>query len=316
MIANQRQHAQYALIHRGRSLVLAAFRTVFLVCMSFIVLYPLLYMISISIRDSVDLYDPAIMWIPKTFTLSNYVNVLKNFNYPVLLRHTVSISLISTVLNVICCCLAGYGFARFRFPAKKLLFACVILTIIVPPQNVSISMYLQYYQFDFFGLGRLLGFSANLLNSPVIFYISALFGNGIRSGLFIFIFRQFFRGMPKEFEEAAYIDGCGTLPTFLRIILPNAKSSIISCFLFSFVWYWNDYYLSNMYFDSAYTITTALGMLKDTLRSQGMDFYSNPYVVVTQMQAACFLSIIPLLIIFVFLQRFFTESIERTGLVG
>lgn len=291
-------------------------RYCFLICMSFIVLYPLLYMLSVSIRDSIDLYDPTIIWVPKNFTWDNYINVLKNFDYPWLLKNTVAVSVISTVLNVTCCALAGYGFARFQFKTKKLLFALVIFMIIVPPQSISIPMYLQYYQFDFFGIGQLLNVRVNLLNSPIVFYISAMFGNGIRSGLFIFIFRQFFRGMPKEFEEAAYIDGCGTLGTFLRIILPNAKSSLVSCSLFSFVWYWNDYYLTNMYFDKPYTLTVALGMLKDTLRSQGMDYFSDPYVVVTQLQAACFLSVIPLLLIFVFFQRFFTESIERTGLVG
>lgn len=305
-----------SLINKGRDLLLSILRTIFLICMSFIVLYPLLYMISVSIRDSLDLYDPTIIWIPKTFTLQNYFDVLKNFDYPILLKNTVFISLVSTILNVICCGLAGYGFARFQFFAKKLLFAFVIIMIIIPPQNISIPMYLQYYQFDFFGIGKLFHFHVNLLNSSMVFFIPAIFGNGIRSGLFIFIFRQFFRGMPKEFEEAAYIDGCGIIRTFLRIMLPNAKSSIISCFLFSFVWYWNDYYLTNMYFDSPCTITVALGMLKDTLRSQGMDYFSNPYVIVTQLQAACFLSIIPLLLIFIILQNFFTESVERTGLVG
>ena len=297
-------------------------RTVFLFCMSFVVLYPILYMISVSFRTPEDLYDPTVIWIPLHWTLQNYIDVVSIMNYPGLLANTLVQSIACTVLNVAVCALIGYGFARFRFPLRGLAFSLVLFTIIVPPQNISIPLYLQYQAFDFLGLGQIgrlftaKAFTVNLLNTPLTMYIPAVLGMGIRSGLFIYIFRQFFRGMPKELEDAAYIDGCGIFRTFTRIMLSNAAPAILSCILFSFVWYWNDYFLSLMYFDEPQTLSTVLAGLQGTLRSMGFDFYSNPYLIVTRMQAACLLTIMPLIVLYAFLQRFFTDSIDKTGIVG
>ncbi len=319
---NNRNDMERKLFSKGSKLSIRIFRFILLSCMCFVVLYPIVYMVSISVRDPRDLYDPTIIWVPKHWTLSNFSTLLGTLNYFKLLVNTVIIASIGTVLNVISCSLAGYGFAKFKFKLRNLAFAMVLFTIIIPPQNVSIPLYMQYRQFDYFGIGQFFGLfigqplTTNLLNTPFTLYIPAALGMGIRSGLFIYIFRQFFRGMPKELEDAAYIDGCGIMKTFVKIILPNAVPAIVSCVLFSFVWYWNDFFLTSMYFNEPQTLSTALATLQDTLRSMGFDFYSNPFIIVTQMQAACIMTIAPLLIIYIFLQRFFTESIERTGIVG
>ncbi len=310
------------LLTKGGGLAWRIARMTLLLCMSFVVLYPILYMLSVSLRESGDLYDPTVIWIPRNWTAENFTAVMGAMDFWPTLVATLRLSLVSTLFNMAVCAIAGYGFARFKFRFRNLAFACVLATIIVPPQNVSIPMYMQYVNFDFLGIGSLISLftgktpGVSLLNSELAIYIPAALGQGLRAGLFIYIFRQFFRGMPRELEDAAYIDGCGIFKTFWRIMLPNAGSSILTCSLFSFVWYWNDYYTLSMYFNEPKTLSVALAMLKDVLRGQGLDVYTNPYVIVTQMQAACMLTILPLLILYIFLQRYFTESIERTGLVG
>lgn len=304
------------------SLTLKIIKGIFLFCMCFVVLYPLIYMTSVSFRSPSDLYDPTVIWIPKNWTLDNYKTVFETINFSKILRQTVVLALVPTILNVAVCSFVGYGFARFNFPFKGLMFSLVIFTIVVPSQTIAIPLFAQYYAFDFFGLGQIgriftgSPFTINILNTNWTFYIPSAFAMGIRSGLFIYIFRQFFRGMPKEIEEATYTEGCGIFRTFVNIITPNAVPAFVSCFLFSFVWHWNEYYLTNLYFNDVRTLSTALGSLKDTLNSMGMDIWTDPYVVVAQLQAGCVITILPLILVFLLLQGKFTESIDKTGLVG
>ena len=211
-------------------------RAVILIETSFVLLYPLLYAVSVAFRPPAQLNDPVVIWIPKSLTLDNIRQVWDFIEFPKLLGNTVLIDLFSTLFQTLSCCVVGYGFARFAFKGKGLLFAVVILTIVIPPQAVTISNFMQFKQMG-------------ILDTPLAFYLPALTANGIRSGLFIFIFRQFFRGMPVEIEDAAYVDGCGPVRTFLRIMLPNALSPVLIVFLFSLVWYWNDTFFSGMYLD-------------------------------------------------------------------
>ena len=307
---------------RAGSLLFKLFRFTLLFALCFVILYPIIYMLSVSFREPRDLYDPTVIWIPRHFTLENYKYINETMGYFKLLGNTLFISIVGTVLNVFSCALAGYGFARFKFKGKGILFAFVMFMIIVPPQNVSIPLFLQYSKFDWFGISILLenlfGLNtyANFLNTPMTLFIPAALGIGIRAGLFIYIFRQFFAGMPKELEDAAYIDGCGLFKTFFRIIIPNASGAFLSTFLFSFVWYYNDFFFTSMYFSNPETLSTALGSLKEMLRGLGFEIWTDPYSIVTQMQAASILTILPLVIIYMFLQKFFTESIEHSGIVG
>ena len=133
----------------------------------------------------------------------------------------------------------------------------------------------------------------------------------------IFIFRQFFKGLPKELEDAAYLDGCGPLRTFVQVMIPNASSSFLTVFLFSVVWYWNDYYVSSTFFTKNQTIALMLKNLSTLLSQQ---LFNNadvsPREQIVWMEAGCLISILPILIMYVFLQKYFTEGIERSGLVG
>lgn len=304
------------------SVGVSLFRLVFLMMMCFVVLYPILYMFSVSLREAQDLYDPTVIWIPRNWTMENYRYVWELIDYPKVLLETVQITVVSTIIHVFICSMIGYGFARFNFRFKGVLFGLVIFTLLVPAQLVSIPMYVQYRTFDFFGLGQLgllfggKPWHVNLLDKHWVYYVPALVGQGLRSGLFIFIFRQFFRSMPRELEDAAAIDGCSVFGTFLRIMIPCAGAAFVTAILFSAVWYWNEYYMASMYFTDSQTLAMSLGTLQSLLRSEGHEIYKDPYSVVVQMQSACVLTILPLIVLFVVMQRKLTESIDKTGIVG
>ncbi len=296
---------------------------VLIACLAFILLYPILYMITIAIRPPQELFNPASIWIPRKVTLGNFIECMETMNYASSMLNTLSICVVSAVLSVFSCMLAGYGFGRCVFPGKNLLFVFVIMSIMVPPQVVILPQYLSLNSFDFFGIGSLIGLftgeklTVNLLDTNFSFYLPAILCHGIRAGLYIFIFRQFFSGMPRELEESAYIDGAGSFRTFFRVILPNATPALVTVTLFSIVWNWNDYYYSTMFLSTRMTVSSALLQLKSLLSVQyGYVAISDPYTVLTQVQAGCLLLIGPLIILFVLLQKYFVESIERTGLVG
>ncbi len=298
-----------------RGFLWASFRTLFLIGMSFVLLYPLLISLSIAFRHQEDLFNPAVVWIPRRYTLENIVLAMEQLDYWQSLKNTLQIGLGSVILQVFSCMLIGYGFARFKFRFKNIFFALVIFTIIVPPQVVYIPNYLMYKDFNFFGIGKLIGLFTgkdlvvNLLNTPYVMYLPAALGVGIRSGLFIYIFNQFYRNLPKELEDAAYIDGCGYYRTFFKIIIPSVRTIVMTVFLFSLVWYWNDYFITSMYMNKN-TVSIALAVLSEI--AINIDQYLKP----TLMQAGSLLIMAPLLIIYIVFERFFTEGIERTGIVG
>ena len=223
-------------------------------------------------------------------------------------------------MQIAICTLVGYGFARFQFPLKKLWFACVILVIIIPPQTVSTSLYLHFRYFDIAGILKLLtGEGINLRGSVVPYYLMSATCMGLKNGLYIYMIRQFFRNIPKELEEAAYVDGCGTLKTFVRIMLPDATPIITSCFLFSFVWQWTDGFYSKTFLGNINLLSMQLSRVAEQL---------NHYLIYVMRQpagatigytncivaTATLLVILPLLIIYLFAQKGFVESLSSSGL--
>ncbi len=208
----------------------------------FVILYPLIFMISSAFRDPADMSDPTVMWIPRHLSLQPIRDVLKVLDCGPTLLNTLLLNIGCSLVQVVTCSLTGYGFARFKFKGKNLLFGIVIMMILVPSQIILIPQYMQFRYFDIFGLIKLItGDTLTLTDTPWTMYLPALTANGIRAGLMILIFRQFFRGLPKELEDAAYLDGCGPLRTFAQIMVPNARSSFLTVFLFSVVWYWTAY---------------------------------------------------------------------------
>ena len=157
----------------------------------------------------------------------------------------------------------------------------------------------------------------SLLDNPLVFYLPAALGMGLRSGLFILIFRQFFRNLPRDLEDASSVDGCGPVRTFGRIMLPNCVPVIVVVLLFSMVWYWNDSYYVSMYFDNFQTVSSKLSQLSvDIYRLVAGVDATNPFTMAVWIQAGAALSMLPMLLLYIICQRFFVESIERSGMVG
>lgn len=309
----------------GTSFIWKLFRFFLLIGICYIFLFPVLYMISVAIRGPESVNDPSVVWIPREFALSSIKTAVEILEYPRAVGVTVLLSVGGTLGSLISCALVGYGFARFNFKEKGFMFALVLLTIIVPPQTTIISSFINYRNFDFFGILGLLHMiipavpeSISLVNTVWTFILPAFFAAGLRAGLFIYIFRQFFSGMPKDLEEAAMIDGCGAFRTFVQVMLPLAKSAFITVLLFSFVWHWNDYFQSSMYFSDNQPISVMLNQMQSLLQDAKLfNFVTNtPDEIRTYLQAGCLLTILPPLVLYIFTQRFFTESIERTGIVG
>ncbi len=294
------------------------FRFFILLGLCFIILYPLIFMFSTAFRPNEQMNDPSIVWIPKSLTLQNIQQTWDVMKYGATVLNTIKLNLVASILQVITCAITGYGFARFNFKGKGLLFVIVVLMIIVPPQITTIPLYMQYSYFNPLGLVKLFtGDTISLINNGLTMYLPALFANGLRSGLFILIFRQFFRGLPKELEDAAYLDGCGPLKTFIVVMVPNALSSFLTVFLFSVVWYWNDYYVSSSFFNQNDTVALMLKNLTATLQAELFNNQTvGPRQMIVWLESGCILAITPILVMYIFLQKYFTEGIERSGLVG
>lgn len=307
------------------AVVRSVVRSILLFSIAIIIIYPIFYMLSMSLRPLDEIWDPTVVWIPRRLTLENIIQTASYMKYFTVSMNSLVVTLVSSIATIVSCALAGYGFARFKFRLRELLFMMVIFTILVPPQTIIFPSYLNFWQFDFFGLGYIavpfIGkpFTISLINTQFTLIVPAMFGSGIRSGLYIYIFRQFFRGLPKEMEDAAYIDGCGTFKTFIRIIVPNSLLTMVIVLLFSIVWYWNDYYFSIIYMNSANTVSTALAALPALFRSLtaiGGDLVKFDAVQTSAMiQSGCLLAIAPVIVVYAVLQRYFVQGIEATGLV-
>lgn len=291
------------------------FRFLILFGLCFVILYPLIFMISTAFRPSEQMNDPSIIWLPKSLTLDNIRQTWDIMDFGPTVFNTVRLNMVASLLQVVTCSITGYGFARFNFRGKKILFLIVIAMILVPPQIITIPLYIQYADFDFFGLYN--GEIISLIDTVWPMYLPAMFANGLRAGLFILIFRQFFRGLPKELEDAAYLDGCGPLKTYVKVIVPNALSSFLTVFLFSIVWYWNDFYVSSSFYTRNNTVALMLKNLDAALVSNLFNNHTPGIrALIVWLESGCILAIAPILIMYIFLQRYFIEGVERSGLVG
>lgn len=293
-------------------------RTVLFVCLTFTILYPVIFMASMAFRHSSDLFDPSVIWIPKTFVLENFTMTAQALQYGNTLGNTVFLSVGCSLIQVFICSAVAYGLARFRFRGRGILMAVLLFTIVVPPQLISLPTYFTFQNLDFFGLFQLLTgrpSGISLLNTPASFFVLAIFGQGLRSGLFILIFRQLYLSLPMELEDAAMVDGAGFARTYFRIMAPNAGTVAIVVFLFSLVWYWNDYYLTYIYAGDYQTLSTSIANLRVMFETM-QDYTYDAYEMVVMEQASCLLFILPVLVLYIFTQRFFTQGIERTGIVG
>ena len=321
---NKMQHIKESFIYRFKTgkWIGPIARYAILILLSYQLLYPVLYMISASIKAPIDSYDPSVIWIPKHFSATGFTDAFKTMKYMDALLRSLGIGLGCALLDVASCALAGYGFARFKFPLKNVFFVCVILTLIVPTQTIILPYYMNMRYFDPLGIMTLFsGITGsetmiNLIGNNLAFFIPSALGAGIRSGLYIYIFRQFFEGMSAALEESAYVDGSGPLRTFTHIMLPNAKNAIVTVFLFSFVWHFNEYYLSKQLLGTdKRTLIVALSSLRMDLAAViGGQTEFDPIRVQTRIQAGCLLVILPMFLLYIVTQRKLADSIEHIGI--
>lgn len=273
-------------------------RTIIVIGICYVILYPFLTKIINGFKSYNDLIDPTVEYIPRNFTMQYYKQVLKDMNYLSSFGNTLIISLVVAFLQTAVAAFVGYGFARFKFKGNKLLFSMVIVMLLIPPQVIFVPLFVRFKTF--------LGF-INLIDTSWPVFIMAATGMGYKNGLFIFLTRQVFMNTPKELNEAAAIDGCGVLKTFFRVILPSATTILTTVFLLSFSWQWTDTLYSGLFFQDTQ-------ILANVVNKVGID--ASRVLAGNLQNIATLMVVLPLAVLYVFAQRAFVETIDNAGIVG
>lgn len=331
------------------NVIVKLFRLVFLLGIAYIVLYPFFTKIAGSFMAPEDFVDVTVRLIPKNFTFDIYKAIWTDLHYMDAFKNTFLLSLVCALLQTFACSLIAYGLSRYKFKGNKLIFMLVILTMLVPHKTLRLSMFMKFRYFDVFGIlsflsgGASVGISGidsvlskialfnansasemianiatehsmNLTNTFIPMILLSITGLGFKNGLYIFMLRQFFNGVPEALEESAYIDGSGNFRTFIQIILPMSVPMLITVFLFSFCWQWTDSFYTNLFFTKTdFRLLPKIVGIPSSLRTD----YAGQNLYYAAIRNACGIMIIlPLVIIYVFLQRYLVEGIERSGLTA
>lgn len=304
---------------RQSGLFFKVFVYTMLISLGFVYLYPILHMIVTSVKSLPDLLDVSVNWVPTALSLDNFKQAFDVLHFETALWDTILIGLLPAVGQTISCALAGYAFARYKFPFKRLAFALVIVTFILPPYVLMVPKYTMFSDY------KLLGSLGTLL-------LPALTGQGINSAIFILIFSQFFKQTPISLDEAARVDGAGESRIFFEIAVPLSIPAVVVSFLFSFVWYWNETYFLSLYLgssamgkaDAMATLLVQLsrfeqsylGYMQSLSQSWGAGHFGESVANEAIKMAATLITILPLLIVYLVLQKQFVQSIDRTGITG
>lgn len=278
--------------------------------LAFVFLYPFIIMLVDSLKTEKDIVNITIKWLPPAPEWSNYRVAWIRLKYPKYLLNSTIVCAFATIGHVFSCSFAGYAFSRYKFKIKGLLFGFVVLSMLVPAQVLIFPLYMQFSNWEW-------------INTYLPLIVPCFMGFGLSGGFFIFLFRQFFMGLPYELEEAARIDGCGAFRTFFKIIMPISKSSVLVCCVLSIVWHWNDYFEPGVYVTNIdkMLLPSRLPVLYDLLNAEQFDTIQvnqldNIIFNEAMLMAATFLVILPILIVYAFLQKKFMEGVERSGLTG
>ena len=280
--------------------------------LAYVVLFPLIMRVSNAFKSYDDVYNTNVYIIPQNFTLESVKNAWSRVSlFSKNGWFSVWYSALIAFLQVASATLAGYGFARFKFPGNKLLFACVLFVLIVPPTTITTTLYEVFLDVDPWGMvtasgERMSGW--NLCATVIPQSLLAIGCVGYKNGLYVYLMRQYFKGMPGVLEEAAYIDGAKPFKAFFRVMLPSAFTMMVTCFLFGFCWQWTD---------DIYTTTIAVDL--PSIMTRARSFYSTSADQLwnsIQQQTGILIAVIPLILLFIVCQRFFVEGIERSGITG
>ena len=260
-----------------------------------VMIYPLIWMVMSSFKPTNTIFQTAGSLIPETFTFENYINGWKGFakvTFATFFKNSLFISVVATIGTVISSAIVAYGFARFKFKGKKLLFSAMLLSMMLPAQVLMIPQYLWYQKLNWVG-------SYRPLIVPYFFAIQ---------GFFVYLISNFISGIPRDLDEAAKIDGCSYVSIFTKIILPLIKPALVTAGIFSFMWRWDDFLSALLYVNKSakYPVSLALKLFCDPGSSS--DYGA--------MFAMASLSILPSVLIFIFFQRYLVEGISTSGLKG
>ena len=333
----ERLKAKFLNLYFFQKVAWVIFRMVLLIGLSYVVLFPFISKIAGSFMSPEDFVDVTVRLIPKNFTLDIYKAVLFELDYWEAFRNTFVISLGGGLLQTFSCCLIAYGLAKFRFRGNSLVMMLVILTMIVPHGTLQLSMFMGFRYFDILGIlsflsgGASIGFmpesfnemlagiqilklddfSLALTNTYWPLMILSATGLAFKNGLYIFMLRQFFTGVPDALEESAYIDGSGVFRTFFTIILPLSIPMMVTVFLFAFCWQWTDDFYTELFFTtSKIVLMPDVVDIPNTLQTD----YAGQNMYYTAIRNTCGICIImPLVILYCFGQNFLVQGIERSG---
>ena len=290
-------------------------RAAILIGVGYVILSPVIGIIVNSISSNKDAYNPMVFVLPQFPTLERYALAIERLNYFPTMFRDLLYTLTLTALQLLVCSMVGYGFARFDFPLKKLLFGCVVVMIVIPAHTIMLPLYMTFKSFDPFGIVSAIKGTPGIMGTVVPMYIMTLLGCGVRSGLYIYIFNQFFRGLPKEIEEAALVDGCGVWYTYFRIMLINAMPAVITVAVFSIVWQFNDTFYAKLFLIiEDVVISKKISSLQAVIAN--VDKILDTTIQELYLDAGIVLIILPILIIYLVLQKYFIEGVERSGIVG
>ena len=343
-------------LKKSQNFAISAFRFILIICLMYMILYPLLRMIAEAFVHPHVLGSVGSLWIPAMVTTDNFIVAWHVMNYLPSLGFTTMVITIIMLLQILNASLAGYAFARLRFRGINILFGLVLVGIVVPNQVLFLPQSIMFRHYDFFGIlaaiegtgfaeflrfnlfgwypfGWLINGPWNLLGEARTMYVMAGLGQGLAGGIFIYIFRQFFRGLPKELEEAAYVDGAGVLRTFFTIAMPMSKPAILTVGTLSFIWNWNDSFFQSVFDPRHLYMRMRISHLNSpggggtTIMQQAINqvqarlpddivTLTTPIYDASIINVANLLSILPLIILFLLIQRQFVEGVERSGIVG
>ncbi len=307
-----KKHSYGTLYYVVRYLILLAF--------VYVLAYPFAFMAMNALKSTGDWLDPTVEWVPKHISLKSVHLSMIVLKYWSSLFSTMINGIVAALLSFISCSFVAYGLARFNFRGKRFLMVVMVLCILIPDTMIMIPSYDNFRHLDVLGilgwLSKLTGVELrpSILNTPLVFWLPALFATGLKNGFFIYIYLQFFKGLPKELEEAAWIDGAGPWKTFLRIVLPSSGAAAVTVLVFSVVWYYNDYYQAQIYLSDHFPLSVMLANLKTLLTGDviGKQTFAIGLLILT----CSFICILPLLMFFMFMQRRFVKSIATCGIVG
>ena len=280
--------------------------------LAYLVLYPFLFKVLSSFMSDDDMRNALVNLIPMEWSLDIYRNILNDKNYTEAMWNTTWTAFLYASLTTISTSMIGYGLSKCKFKAAGVMMILVLLSMMIPIYTLEIPTFLHFRFFDVLGILEFLGIGPqNLLNTPMAYGIMSACGFSFRSGILIILMRQYYMSIPDELPEAANLDGAGPYMTFIRIIVPMAKSMMIVVFALSFAWNWTDTFYNSLLTPNTNLLPTVVALMN----SFGGDVGNTQLLAITANTAAL-LAIVPLILFYLLLQKKIVQGIERSGLVG